>query len=88
MVKTIRQVRPRILFKAEDFIGTKAGDSLRLRVWPTGRDKGYSDPMELEIPVSWWNSQSYVHTRDWLDRGVYSFPKPLNKLRPFITKTL
>jgi hypothetical protein len=85
MVRRIREERSRILLKVEDFHGLGEGDSVLLRVRPTGRDDDYPTAFDIEIPVKWWNAQPYVQSKSWMHGGGYSFPRPLQELAGFIT---
>jgi hypothetical protein len=86
MVRRIREERPRIWLRVEDFEGLGLGDSVLLRVRPTGRDDNYPTAFDIVIPVKWWHAQSYVHSKSWIHGGAYSFPYPLQKLAGFITE--
>jgi hypothetical protein len=69
---------------AEDFDGLGEADVVRVKVRPTGNDADYPKPFDIEIPVRWWMSQTYVRTKSWRIEGAYNSPYPTQKLAGFI----
>jgi hypothetical protein len=79
--------RTRIELHEEDFRNLSAGDTVTVRVVPTGNDADYQNPFSIEIPVAWWMGKSYVKSVSWRKHGVYSFPRVTKEMQAFITTT-